>query len=240
MKPRNIFEKPLADLRPGLQPPTPTPAQRKENANAQAGPVSSITVLTDDANEKWIAFCRTVYFKSEVSLSARIEAFAIPWIEVATQKAPSAPASLLWSVLSDAIRRSGTHNVQDVSVAVRLLRMKYSAATPSQPSSNMGDVMTSNFASVLARLDTPIKRSAALAALVGAVLTIVGYLLIDPTNTWYNLTEFRFTNLVRQRSGGESTLGKIMFWIGMVLLIGGAIGAFTRIIDWVKEGSPRG
>jgi len=61
--------------------------------------------------------------------------------------------------------------------------------------------------------------------------------MIDPTNTLYNLENLHFRNLVRHTLAQESEIAVVMVWIGIVLLIGGSVIAFTKLSDWILRGS---
>ena len=81
--------------------------------------------LAEDVRRKWSAFTKQLEFKDTVPLADRIEMFAIPWLEYARTRAPSAPPFVLWAALFDGVRRSQLHSDSEVSAAVARLGEKY-------------------------------------------------------------------------------------------------------------------
>lgn len=86
------------------------------------------------------------------------------------------------------------------------------------------------------QLSSPIKRTALVAFIAGLVLLVIGYLLIEPNSTWYNLMHLDFRNVVGQVYSRENPIGRVMVWAGLALTISGALVAFTRLEEWIRHG----
>lgn len=91
---------------------------------------------------------------------------------------------------------------------------------------------------MLDHLDHPTKRAAFVVTLAGVIVMIAAFLMIDPTNTMYNLLHLDFRYLFGHPYSHHSSGAIGAWWIGAVMFVGGGVVAFTRLVDWVISGKP--
>jgi hypothetical protein len=89
-----------------------------------------------DIGAKWVDFLAKVHFNSEVTLSERIDSFAVPVFNWVTAKYPlvaigPAGAGACWLLIFTAIRDSRTHSPDVLNAAIAELKSKY--ASRNQP-----------------------------------------------------------------------------------------------------------
>ena len=81
-----------------------------------------------EVEEKWLYFCKTLHFNTDVPLANRIQAFASPVREFISNKYPTllqGPGQLFWLIIFNAVLASGTHSAEEVNAAVAELRKQF-------------------------------------------------------------------------------------------------------------------
>jgi hypothetical protein len=85
---------------------------------------------------RWTEFVASVHFKSDVSLSQKIDSFAGPMHEWVAAKYPLVtvgPPGAYWLLVFTAILESHTHSRDEVNAAVAELKSKYASPTGAWP-----------------------------------------------------------------------------------------------------------